>query len=183
MSAESIIKLVIDKKNKIIAIGGEWDSAAKQGNAVESLAEDKVLGKSIESFLGGDVTQMYYDAVFKLCRLKNETIVREYRCDSPTHRRYMKMVLTPLEDGSIQMTHETLKEIPFENEVTIVDKTLEKNFMSVHTKRCSICNRLLYPNSNKWVSPEELSEEKPLYVKVIHSVCEDCKNINWFPSK
>jgi hypothetical protein len=184
MKDTKIVKIIVDKKNKIIALGGEWDNAAKEGGASESLTKERVIGQNIESYFSGDVTQMYYDAIFKLCRLKNETIEREYRCDSPTHKRYMVMRLIPLGDGSIEMQHETLEETPFEHEIVIQDKTPQvQNGFTSYTKRCSVCNQLQYPNGKKWVSPEELCKEESLHIKVIYTVCSLCKNKTWFPIK
>ena len=175
--------LTIDKSNIITAVGGSWNKAAQEGNASETLAPENVIGKSIEKFLGGDVTQMYYDAVFKLCRLKNEVLERDYRCDSPTHERYMKMRLIPLEKNQIRMEHELIKEVPFVNQVNILDITHSKEVKSnigLFVKRCSICNKLNCPQSELWLAPENISKEKPVNIKVIHTVCQDCKNKKWF---
>jgi hypothetical protein len=174
-----MITLTIDKNNIVTEIGGEWDEAAKAGHAQEALSKDKVIGKEIEHYLGSDTTQMYYDAIFKLCRLKNETIVRDYRCDSPTHERYMRMTIIPLKNNAIEMQHELIKEIPFKNDVNIEDMKNSKHMSYKYAKRCSICNRLLYPDSDVWHFPEELNQEKALNVKVIHTVCPKCKNKNW----
>jgi hypothetical protein len=179
-SSFDIITMTIDRHNIITDVGSAWVDVAAKGGASDTLAPQNVIGQPIENYLGGDVTQMYYDAVFKLCRLKNEVLTRAYRCDSPTHQRFMQLTLTPKADGSIEMLHETLKEIPFENSVNIVDMHKETTLRApAYTKRCNICNRLQYPNQTRWLAPEDLSQNAPLHVKVIHTICPDCKAIDW----
>lgn len=185
MSAKqnNLVVVIINKNNIITSVSTNWNAVATEGKAIESLENKKIVGQSIESFFGGDVTKMYYEAVFTLCRLKNETITRNYRCDSPTHERYMQMTLIPFEEGIIEMNHETIKEVPFKNNVNIKYIKNDLYNSTAYTKRCSVCNRLLYPDTNNWVFPETLNQKEPLYIKVIHTVCSNCKKRNWLPSK
>jgi len=177
------VTVSIDKKNVITDVGGAWIKSAATAYSLGALHPKKIIGKPIENFLGGDVTQMYYDALFKICRLKQATITRQYRCDSPTHQRFMQVTLSPEQDNSVAMLHETLKEIPFKNSVTVTDINSEVNHtIKKYLKRCSICNRLLNPMTNKWEFPEEINQDAPVDVFVIHTVCPDCKEKNWISS-
>lgn len=170
----------ISRHNTVEAVGGQWVEAAAIGGAADSLAPNKVVGQPIECYLKGSVTQMYYDALFQLCRLRNEVIVRKYRCDSPTHQRFLQMTLTPKNDGGIDILHEVLKEVPFENRVTVVDDgDGPGRALSLYSSRCSICNRLQFPGDSAWLPPEDLSRQAPLVAKVIHTICPDCSEINW----
>jgi len=177
------VTLSIDKKNVITDVGGAWIQSATTAHSLNALQPKKIIGKPIEKFLGGDVTQMYYDALFKICRLKTETITRQYRCDSPSHQRFMQVTLSPRDDNSIDMLHETLKEIPFKNSVTITDIDCQTNHtIKKYIKRCSICNRLLNPATNKWEFPEEINQDAPVDVFVMHTVCPECQKRNWISS-
>lgn len=174
----SIVTYVIDKNNIIVEIGGAWREAAQKGNATDSLAIERVIGQPIENYVCSDVTQMYYDAVFKLCRLKQEILVRDYRCDSDHLKRFMRVTLTPFQDGRIELRHETLREEPFSNSVQVHEE--KPSAPSVNTKRCSICNRLNLPDrQSEWLLPESIAQQGPVDLKVIHTVCPDCKAINW----
>jgi len=186
-SVSAVVIYTIDKKNKIIDIGGSWQEAAQQGNADHQLSRENVIGKPIEDFVCSDETQMYYDAIFKLCRLKKQAITRKYRCDSPSHKRYMRVTLKPLKNGSIELYHETLKEDPFENTVTTYElkSAIEPNSGSISliNKRCSMCNRIQPPQEKTWYTPEELSKHDAVKFQVIHTVCIDCRNIDWTKPK
>ncbi len=177
------LSITIDKNNTIIAISEEWGSIALDAGVAHMAPREAFIGKNIESYLGGDVTQMYYDALFKLVRLRREKIEREYRCDSFTHERHMLMRLIPLEDGAIEMQHKRLHEKAFAHSVTIESDSQNLQSTYEYIKRCSVCNALLFPHEAEWMAPESLSQEKALHLKVIYTVCPLCKNKNWFPSK
>lgn len=89
------VEFVVDRNNRICEIGEGWEDAARTGGAEGVLSRDVVLNTPIELCMHDDNTQMFYDAVFKLCRLRNEKMWREYRCDSKTHKRFMRVTLIP----------------------------------------------------------------------------------------
>ncbi|MGC9457447.1 MAG: hypothetical protein ACP5DC_07955 [Halothiobacillaceae bacterium] len=175
----SDIRLVIDDQGIITDIGGGWDKAAKEGGAAEKLAVDSVIGKPLAGFIGSDATRMYYNAVFKLARLRGQTLTREYRCDSPTHKRFMEVTVTPRPDGHIEMLHQLLHEEPFAHQLLPVPVARSDPRQGT-ALRCSICNRVRLPGQREWVEPATLVESEDKTLSVIHTVCTDCKHADWF---
>jgi len=172
----------IDKHNLIIHIGGDWENAANMADVQQELNPDKVIGRLVFDFICSDSTRMYYDAVFKLCRLKQSQATLDYRCDSPTHKRFMQLTLFPLKDFGIRLQHDLVREEPFDHTLDVkenLDYTPSQQVIITPNKRCSICNRLQLAGETVWVYPEELVEKQPLSLKVIHTICSECKNINW----
>ncbi len=177
-SAGDRVVYTIDRDNRICAIGEGWQDAAEQGRAARALAPERVLGMDLGDFVFSDVTLMYYATVFRLCRLRGEPISREYRCDSPTHRRYMRVTMIPRSDGQITLEHETLREEPFRYPVGVRDVT---GAAATPTPwlRCSICNRLQRPGGAAWEEPGGVAAERPVDLPVIHAVCPDCQHTDW----
>ncbi|MFO7832204.1 MAG: hypothetical protein R6V18_09535 [Desulfuromonadaceae bacterium] len=171
----------IDKNNVICEIGEGWDGAARTGNAPDSLNHDQVIDNPISYCMSDDNTRMYYDAMFKLCRLRNETLMRDYRCDSSTHQRFMRVILIPLEDGRIKMVHSTIREEPFDHPITLIDhgRQNHKGSISRYVKRCSMCNKLRLPGADNWTAPEEVTVEREQTLNVIHAICENCNSFDW----
>lgn len=157
--------------------------AAAEGGAAEALAPERVIGQPFERFIGSDTTRMYYAALLKLCRLKAHSISRDYRCDSPTHKRFMRMELHPLPKRRVETWHYLIKAEPFTHPVTPIDHTDPAARIgythSTFSLRCSICNRLRLPEQSAWVEPETLSHHGPCHLKVIHTICPDCKATDW----
>ncbi|MFW6343049.1 MAG: hypothetical protein ACOC00_08505 [Halothiobacillaceae bacterium] len=173
------IRVVIDDQGVITDIGGGWAQAAEQGGAADALAVDRVIGRPLARFVGSDATRMYYNAVFKLARLRRQSLTREYRCDSPTHKRFMEVTVTPLSDGGIEMLHQLLHEEPFEHAFTPMPVTRPDARLGTAV-RCSICNRIRLAGTQEWVEPERLVEQQARTLSVVHSVCPDCKQHDWF---
>lgn len=173
--------MVVDADNIICAVGEGWSAAAEQGNAAETLAQHQVVGKPLAQFIGNDTTRMYYDAVLKLCRLRGEAMSREYRCDSPTHQRFMSVTLTPLEEGKVEMRHTLLREYPFNFALKLACSGADKALPGRGVLRCSLCNRLYDREQELWQEPAQLVREQSLSLTVIHTVCPDCQATRWVP--
>ena len=179
MSSSKKVVFEIDAKNKIVSIDEGWDEAASEAGASKELEKEKILGRYIEEFEASDTTQMYYNAIFKLCRIKQEKLQREYRCDSSTHKRFMRVTLVPLPKNHIQLIHETLREEAFTHTVVINDKTYTTDKKQKYIKRCSVCNSIQNIGETLWIPPESLCEDKSIELNVIHTVCQSCKIYPW----
>ena len=171
--------IVVDRYNLITDLSSSWDDVAAEGHAEKALARHKVIGKELDAFIASDSTRMYIDSCLKLCRIKKQVLFRPYRCDSPTHKRYMELQLTPLADGAVEMKHFLLKEEPFPHPVNVNDVSADMNRVNFQFTRCSMCNRLKKVGTEKWVAPEKLIPQQQAPVNVIHSVCPDCLNKLW----
>lgn len=178
MSKKLTTSLSVDQDNHIIELDDNWSDLAESYRSGPSLARQRVLYKSLGSFISDDNTLMYIEACLSLCRLRQQVLFRPYRCDSPTHKQFMELELTPLENRCVRMRHFLLKEEPFERPV--VFQTLKPSAnQSPKVKRCSMCNRLQAPGQSEWIAPEVFFINRSDDVQVIHTVCESCKNTSW----
>lgn len=180
--------LIVDKLNRIIAVDDKWLDEAELGNAEDKLQPEKIMEHFLADYIQDDNTTMYVEAILALCRLRNEKVYRPYRCDSPTHKRFMELELIPQSLGQVKMVHYLLKEEAFENEVTIEDigkslKSKQKTNANKATRsyylRCSMCNALKAPDSEEWRDPGEISTPNLNHFKVIHTVCKNCSQTPW----
>ena len=176
-NAREIVIYTIDKDNRIISVDEGWEYASIIGGAKDSLEKNKIIGHFINDYISDEATQIYYDGIFKSCRLNQEVITNEYRCDSPSHQRFMKTTFTPHKNGNITLFNETLYQVPFQQKLFIEDKTKDIAESSSNImKRCSICNRLISHNNLKWIEPKMIVEKENLHIDVVHTVCSDCKS-------
>lgn len=177
------VALVVDKDDVIQSVSSSWLSIAEQGRAAESLVPEKVIGKPLVVFIRSDSTKMYIESCLKVCRLKQQVLYREYRCDSLTHQRFMELQLTPLDEGAVEMKHFLLREVPFAEPVTLKDVS-DGQFGVGQTPRhqfvrCSMCNSLKAVGSQQWIAPENFPQPLDVPTLVIHSVCPACLNKIW----
>jgi len=163
----------INRHNIIVDAFNDWNKAATAGRAGVLTDLQNVIGKNLFLYLQDDTTRMYYSTIFQKCRLLQKSHLLEYRCDSPTHMRFMKMEVIPYPNNDIVFNNYLIREEPFSYRVNI-----HVNQNTVGTEfnvRCSICNRLKLDGNNEWVSPESMAKEKEQNIFVIHSVCLDCQ--------
>lgn len=177
MNYKEKVSYKIDKQNIIVEIFDDWVNAAKIGKADYLIDTNNVLGTKIFSYVMGDSTRMYYDVIFQKCRLLNKPHTIDYRCDSPTHMRYMQMQIVPKQLNSLYLYNFLLKEEPFQKKIIITDSTHNCNTGLI--SRCSICNSLKFHINGEWIPPESLKTKNEEDFLVIHTVCPKCKNVDW----
>lgn len=169
-----INSFVVNASLEIVDLGEGWVREAVKGKAAQSLAPQKVIGHNLNEFIADDNTRLYMNALVKLCQLKNEVIRRDYRCDSPTHKRFMQLEMLPLADGLVQVNHYLLLEEPFQKTLTFdFMKSMDTHFPDFF--RCSICNRLQPYGDDRWFEPEDFGYLNGRPSKVIHTLCDDCE--------
>lgn len=173
------LTLQLDADNRIMWLSSNWEEVAEQGKAGQQLAEPKVLNQPLSRFVSDDETWLYYEACLNLCRKKQQVLIRPYRCDSPTHKRFMELQLTPLDKGWVEMKHFLIRSEAFEYAVYIQDVTHQQSIQPYQFTRCSLCNRLKAQHQDDWQSPESFGTLFLEPVNVIHSVCPDCQKTAW----
>lgn len=166
----------IDRKNIIQRVNENWDDFAL-ANDGGGVTRDQVVGRSIFDFIVGDNTRMWIETVLEHVRLVRQPLAREYRCDSPSEKRFMMMRLTPVEGDLIRLDHETLRVESMACHVP--DFVYCGRKASRLTVRCSICNKV--KAGEQWVDPDspeaKLERSTGASTPVAYSVCESCRSM------
>lgn len=172
----NLITYHLDRKDRIIEVGGSWDRFAIENNSAPACLSDKVCNRPLVDFISGDETRMWVYAVFMLARARQHPIERNYRCDSPDERRYMLMRVLPEQNGELEVQHEILR---CEKRSHPVNFTPVSGILPSSHLRCSICGRLR--NGGAWVEPEtflppdDLSHGSDKPLRVNYGICEECR--------
>lgn len=160
---------ILDSENRIISVSGYWDEFADQNNGNDVHASN-VCGRSIWDFIKGDVTRMWLESVFQFARLKNQTVERPYRCDSPDVKRFMQMRISTDENGLLRIDHELLATEKREKPVHFQYASSAVNNLIF---RCSICGHVSI--NNVWVEPEQIPRHNNENIRVSYTVCPTCR--------
>ncbi len=174
--AESIQQLPLwyelDANNCVVAVSEYWDVHAMIYQTPSLLAKN-IIGKALDSQISGDVTQMFTDTMITSARVQGKSLTRRYRCDSPTHKREMEMVLTPLANGNMRISHQLLTETAWQHSRTMLTQAKPRK---TRLKRCSMCNRLL--DGKEWVNQDDYLALHPEWgqteLSVYYGICPDC---------
>ncbi len=173
MSNSNALFYRIDEDDVIMDIGGQWDEFARD-NGGGQILKPQVLGTRLYQHIKGETCRTYVWTMLDAVRKLEKPIVRSYRCDSPTCKRFMTMRIVPESRNKLLLEHRLVSTQPFERTLRFACAP-----DSVHTRvtRCSMCNRLQIDGA--WGEPELVLAHAAKSVTdatlVIYSVCMDCK--------
>ena len=152
----------IDTNGRIVEVSSDWDAFAVNNDGEQAM-QSKVSGKPVIGFIKDDPTRMWFDTLVMHVRVKGGALEREYRCDSPTHRRYMRMKLVP-EGSDIVVRHELVRVEPRQRPVVyFADEE--------GVECCSVCHRL---RLDEWEEPDDVLSPDQEELGVCFSVCGGC---------
>lgn len=169
---EAAVEFILDAEDRIIRVNSSWSAFARANGAPE-LAVDAILGKPLLDFISGKVTREYVQRLLSAARHRRQGVGLDYRCDSPTTKRYMRMEAAPWEGGEIRFTHRVMR-IEARPAPLCFEKATERGRDTL--VRCSACNRLKWQNA--WVEGEALplgGGRAP--IRVIYGVCPACQEM------
>ena len=171
------LSYTISAADTIVAVSGHWDEFALQ-NEGENIVASQVIGKKLEQFIHGDETLMFVRAMIMSARVLQRPVLRPYRCDSPSLKRFMEMTVQPLAQGAVEVSHRALRSEPITPPVRIVAAPVGAGM--AFTKRCSVCNRV--KAQNVWsefdaaVQAQRSLLQDAMPLRVIYGVCPDCQS-------
>lgn len=177
LSPEKIVIYRVNSKDEIIWLNEEWSDFAKE-NMAANYSPSYFLGKSIISFIAGRETKHLYQVIMDRVRKSKLNAAFPFRCDSPTIRRFMNMLITPHENFELEFRSQILK-IEFRDPVNLLDSTISRSDSLI--RMCSWCKKVFVHDSD-WVEVEEavkilrLFEDQPI-PQITHGACERCENI------
>ncbi len=161
----------LDADDAIVRVSGDWDRFARENDGSGLYSAD-IRGKSIWSFISGDSSRMWLEALLQLTRLTGKPISRPYRCDSPDLKRFMTMTIIPEGSGRLRIEHTIISTVP--RQAPIYFHYAPKAAPSRFYQRCSVCGRVRRSQAEPWLEADELCEQDKAELSVIYSVCGDC---------
>lgn len=164
----------IDRKNRIVGVGGDWDRFALENEGAAATAH-RVLGTSLLDHVHGEATAAVLVGVLEAVRRHARPARLPFRCDSPSLKRWMEMVFTPEPSAGVLFSYRLLATAPIAAPLRFSATGTPQGRLLF---RCSSCNRLR--RDGVWREPEEVSalldaHALAMPVGVSYGVCEDCR--------
>lgn len=168
----------INNIDVITSVSDNWCTFA-DANAWEGfLRPEDVVGHKLWEFIQDRETQHLYQELFKRVRegILSRTI--PFRCDSPSERRYLELLIAALPDNQIEITSTILRTEP----------QRPTNLLNVNTPRskdivtiCSMCKKIRI-SPEQWEEIEEglaqlrifEADEMP---QLSHGLCQSCYEV------
>jgi hypothetical protein len=172
-----VFPYAIDREDRIVSVGESWLAFAEENRASE-LTRERVLGRSLWSFVAGSETRLLYREVFRRVRTRAESAELPFRCDSPECFRFMRLRLDPGPRDSIRCRGITVREQarPF---FSILDRAFPRSDSTLDM--CSFCKKIGAFGS-EWLEAEDAIRRLNLFEsarlpRLEHVVCPSCASV------
>jgi len=168
---------VTDKLDRIISVSDNWLQFAQENQAGETCHPDNIINKPIWDFIYGIETKQFYEIILKTVRTKNKTVTLPFRCDAPEKRRYLELIISPIQQDNIQFASTIIYE-ELRDAVKIMELGIPRSDKLI--RMCSMCKKVELSEST-WVEVEcavvslKLFEKKKL-PQISHGLCTECFN-------
>jgi hypothetical protein len=168
------IEYQIDRQVVLTHVSDSWTQFALD-NGSPNLVSERVVGKPLLSFVSDPETRYLYHVILERVRSTGVPIVVTLRCDSPSLRRFLELIISRLPDQEIQFLSRTLRTEPRES-VALLDPNMNRS--NEFLRMCSWCKRILVPK-DRWGEVEEAVTQLELFCldalpKLTHGVCPGC---------
>jgi hypothetical protein len=174
LEVSQTIEYRIDRQGLLIYVSDSWTQFALD-NGSPHLVSEKVVGQPLLSFVSDSETRYLYQVILERVRTRDVPVTVTLRCDSPSLRRFLQLVLSQLAGQEIQFISRTLRTEPRES-VPLVDPSTNRS--NELLTMCSWCKRILLPQ-DRWVEVEEAVANLELFCldalpKLTHGICPAC---------
>lgn len=162
----------LNQQNEITFVNDEWNVFAVANDGVH-LVRDKVLSRKLWDYISDPATGQLYVNLLKRVRA-GRTTQYNYRCDSPSLRRFMTMDVTPLPDGGVEFRTRPVRLEPRDPQALLDSKTPRSDRL---IEACGWCRKIRV--GNEWLEVEaavpalKLFEQDPMPM-MTHGLCEAC---------
>jgi hypothetical protein len=167
---------ILDSADRLVDIDGPWDEFAL-ANGAPALTREKVLGQPMSAFVRG--MEMQELTKMLLARARHGAVVPlEFRCDSPTERRYLEMSLAMLPGNQVRCETRLLRSEPRPSRRLLEAGTPRSKELLV---ACSWCRKVRLPGRG-WAEIDEAVDTLSLFMdielpQISHGICEACRDL------
>ena len=174
MNRDSGILYQINDSDEIVFVSDAWNDFANSNNSVH-LVSPNILGKSLWSFITDAATEQLYREIVNRVR-GGQVIDFQFRCDSPAHCRFLKMIIMSSEDGSVTFETQTLREwnrLP----QTLLQSDIQRTGEIIRI--CGWCKKVdvgvnLWEEIEQAVMTLGLFEKADALPVLTHGICDAC---------
>jgi hypothetical protein len=174
LEASQTIEYRIDRQGLLIYVSDSWTHFALD-NGSPYLVAERVIGQPLLSFVSDPETRSLYKIILERVRTTGVPVTVTLRCDSPSLRRFLQLVISPLPDQEIRFLSHTLRTEPRAS-IPLLDPSTNRSTELL--TMCSWCKRILLPQ-DRWVEVEEAVANLELFcldalLKLTHGICPAC---------
>jgi hypothetical protein len=172
---KEVFRYRIDSRDVILSVSRNWEPFARANGWDSEISPANVIGHLLWDFIHDAETRHLYKEVCRKVRAGKLIGPIPFRCDSPQERRFLKLVLSPLPDGQIEIISAVAR-TERRDPIKLLDKDIPRSKDLI--KICSMCKKISTLH-NKWVEIEEGLQQLRLFEAgevpgLSHGFCNYC---------
>ncbi|MBL9137842.1 MAG: hypothetical protein JNK85_18380 [Verrucomicrobiales bacterium] len=166
----------VDAEHRIRWIANDWHDFASH-NQGSHLTPAQLIGRSLWDFISDPSTRSIYRTLVDIVLLRGTPTTFGFRCDSPTHRRHMRMEMSRPRQGICQFRSMILADEE-RRYVSFIDT--EQPRSDEFVRICSWCKRIAHPLGH-WIEVEQAVSDLGLFTRRVqplptHGICPGCES-------
>jgi len=162
----------LDEQFRIVWVDERWSAFALENGAPELVAPAPI-GRSIWSSIADGTTSLLWGQIFQKVRRTGRPLVVPIRCDSPTLRRYLQLLVSVGSPSCLRIESLVVRVEP-KPPAVVIERTMVAPAL---LRMCSWCKQL--DLQGRWVEVEVLTSEQRLFERDVlpaltHGMCPSC---------
>lgn len=163
----------LDREDRVVAVGGEWDPFALQNGAPHAVSAH-VVGQPLWAFVNGIETMHLLQRLIAGVRASGAPVEVPFRCDGPNVERHMHFHAAPVNGDHVRITTHLLSEVPV-GSPPASSPGLDEGAM---VTMCSWCNHIRMVDGT-WLPLAEAAARLGLFSgarmpAITHGLCHGC---------
>lgn len=164
----------LDDKLRITWVDDAWSEFAR-ANGAPQLAFPSPLGTSILAGIADPTSSMLYEQLFRKVLESGTPVVLPFRCDSPTRRRFLNLVVRPRRPEGGLRIETILQRVEARAAVQLLDPGARRD--NEMLRMCGWCKCV--DMSGSWREVEDVVSELRLFERdalpaISHGICPEC---------
>jgi hypothetical protein len=165
----------VDAADRITSVNKPWGEFAAENNASE-LLPDAVRGRPLWDFIANPEVRRLYEVLFRKVRKTRKPVTIPFRCDSPSRRRFMQLVVSPGLGDELEIVSRIIREDK-RNTVALLDLAQPRSNKTLEI--CSWC-KLVRLTDRHWVEVEVAldllgTSLGPTWPQLVQGICPECR--------
>jgi hypothetical protein len=173
MSYNRHISYRINERDEIVFVNDQWSNFSAANGAPE-LASDKIIKRSLWSFISGNTIQELYRQILQKARA-GQAMRFNLRCDSADVRRFLELSVSLKKNGEVQFNSRTLRAEARPSQMIYDTNALRSDEILIV---CSWCKKI-NTGAEIWEEVENAIVSLGLFdlkalPQLSHGMCNDC---------
>lgn len=154
----------VDKNDIVVGVSDNWQSFAQENLGARICFPHNIIGSSLWDHIRDPETKHLYEIILQKVREYNRPVTFSFRCDSPEKRRFLKLSVIPIKEGSVDFISKTIK-TELRKPIELLRSDIVKSDETIRI--CSMCKKIAMSETD-WKEVEFAIQELRLCEKDVH---------------